>query len=91
MGVSRGILSDLEFGGTCGSAELLQSLVEQVSEILTSIDVDDDGASCDSVSARVIHVESSSGSRSLDLPMQCEQTTISRQLKFGRTLRVSSM
>ena len=45
LGVSRGNLSDLEFGGTCRPAELLQSLVERISEILTSIDVDDDGAS----------------------------------------------
>ena len=42
---------------------LLQTLVERISEILTSKDVDDDGASCNAASARVVHVESSSGSR----------------------------
>ena len=63
MRVSRGNWSDLEFAGTCGPAELLQSIVERVSEILTFIDVDDDAASCDSASARVVHSPSSSGSR----------------------------
>ena len=63
LAVSRGNLSDLELAGTCGPAELLQSLVERISEILTIIDVDDDGASCDAASARVVHAESSSGSR----------------------------
>ena len=53
--------------------------------ILTSTDVDDDGPSCDAASAEL------EWQNNLDLPMQCEQSTILRQLKFGMTLRVSSM
>ena len=63
FGVSCGNLSDLEFAGTCWCAKLLESIVERIPEILTSIDVDDDGASCDATSARVVHAESSSGHR----------------------------
>ena len=51
------------FTGSWWLVELLQSLVERISEILTSIENDGDGASCDAASARVIHSENSSGSR----------------------------
>ena len=45
-------------------------------------DVDDDGASCHSIATEL------KWQQNLDLLMQCEQSTILRQLKFGRILRV---
>ena len=57
--------------------------------ILRRGDVDDDGTSCHSNTTRNLHAER--WLLNLDLPMQCAQSTISRQLKFGKTLRASAM
>ena len=48
---------------TSESGAASRALVERDSEVLTGIDVDDDGASCDAAPARVLHAESLSGSR----------------------------
>ena len=73
LGVARGIWNSPE---RVDLASCCKSLVERVSESLTSIDFDDDGASCDAASARVVQLSELKWQQNLDLPMRCEQSTI---------------
>ena len=77
-------------GGPClldrvDPAELLRSLVDRISEILTSSDVDDVGASCYTASTRTVHSQSSSGSRIWTCRRSAQRSTISRQLRLKKT------